>query len=311
MTTILFADRAENRDNYAEPLRQAFAAEGLDVDLLFETDTPERVEYMIYSPNGPVQDFTPYTNLKAVLSLWAGVERIEGNDGIKVPLCRMVDAGLTEGMREWVTGHVLRHHLGMDAHILGQDGIWRGETVPPLARYRKVGILGLGALGGACAKALAGLNFDVAGWSRTPKALTGVACYDGDEGLRAVLQRAEILVLLLPDTAATRNILDSETLGLMPKGAVIINPGRGTLIDDTALLSALDSGHIGHATLDVFRTEPLAPEHPFWSHPCITVTPHIASATRPATAAQTIAQNIRRGEDGLPLLHLVDRDAGY
>ena len=118
-------------------------------------------------------------------------------------------------------------------------------------------------------------------------------------------------MLLLPDTPATTNLLNAETLALLPKGAVIINPGRGPLIDDNALLAALDSKQIGHATLDVFRTEPLPAEHPYWSHPAVTVTPHIASGTRPETASQIIADNIRRGEAGQALLHLVDRDLGY
>jgi glyoxylate/hydroxypyruvate reductase A len=119
------------------------------------------------------------------------------------------------------------------------------------------------------------------------------------------------VVLLLPNTPETENVMDARTLALLAPGAVLINPGRGTLIDDGALLAALDSGPIGHATLDVFRQEPLPPEHPFWAHPKVTVTPHIASETRPETAAEVIAENVRRGEAGEPFLHLVDRDRGY
>jgi glyoxylate/hydroxypyruvate reductase A len=133
----------------------------------------------------------------------------------------------------------------------------------------------------------------------------------GDDGLDAVLTRAEIVVLLLPDTPATENVLNDRTLALLPEGAAVVNPGRGPLIDDDALLAALDAGQIGHATLDVFRTEPLPPDHPYWAHPKVTVTPHIASETRPASAARVIAENIRRGEAGEPFLHLVDRKAGY
>ncbi len=310
MTIALFADRAENWQRYRAPLLKAFAERGLEVELVNATDTPETVDYVIYSPMGPVQDFAPFTNLKAVLSLWAGVEKIEGNGTIKVPLCRMVDAGLTGGMVEWVSGHVLRHHLGMDVHICHQDGVWRNGVVPPLARDRKVGFLGLGALGAACALALAGLGFDVAGWSRSAKDME-FPTFSGVAGLQEILGRSEILVLLLPDTAATRNVLNGETLAMLPEGAVVINPGRGTLIDDDALLAALDSGHLGHATLDVFRQEPLPPEHPFWAHPKVTVTPHIASETRPESAARTIADNIARGEAGQPFVHVVDRKAGY
>ncbi|MCR9068281.1 MAG: glyoxylate/hydroxypyruvate reductase A [Rhodobacteraceae bacterium] len=311
MPNILFAARSERWDQYETPLRQALSDVGLGDALLTTEAAPETVDYIVYAPNSEVQDFTPYTRLKAVLNLWAGVEDVVGNPTLNVPLARMVDEGLTDGMVEWVTGHVLRHHLGMDTHIHGQDGVWRAGSAPPLARDRTVAILGLGTLGSACARALATLNFRVLGWSRSAKDVDGVQTFHGSEGLKDVLHRAEIVVLLLPDTPATENTLDAEALALMPTGAVIINPGRGPLIDDDALLSALDAGQIGHATLDVFRTEPLPPEHPFWAHPRVTVTPHIASETRAPSAARVIAENIRRGEAGEPFLHLVDRSLGY
>lgn len=306
---ILFAAKAERWDSYETPLKQALQTAGVDFDL--RTDfPPQDVDYIVYAPNSTVQDFTPYTRLRAVLNLWAGVEDVVGNETLRAPLARMVDHGLTQGMVEWVTGHVLRHHLGMDAHITGQDGIWRTD-VPPLAQDRPVTMLGLGQLGQACAGALVALGFPVTGWSRTARSLPGVTAFHGDDGLKTALADTEIVVLLLPDTPATTNILDADTLALLPRGAVVINPGRGTLIDDAALLAALDSGRIGHATLDVFRTEPLRRDHPYWAHPRVTVTPHIASATRESTASQVIAENIRRGESGEPFLHLVDRDLGY
>lgn len=311
MVTALFADRSENWARYEAPLKTAFSDAGLSVNLINQVETPKDVDYVIYAPSGPVNDFAPFTNLKAVLSLWAGVEKIEGNASIKVPLCRMVDEGLSEGMVEWVTGHILRYHLGMDAHINGQDGVWHNDIVPPLARDRVVGFLGLGELGLACAKAAAGLNFHVKGWSRNLKTLDGIETFAGEAGLVEMLATSDILVLLLPDTADTRNILNEEMLALLPIGARIINPGRGALIDDAALLAALDSGYIAHATLDVFRVEPLPAEHPYWAHPNVTVTPHIASETRPVTASRSIAENIRRGEAGEPFLYTVDRAAGY
>ena len=245
-----------------------------------------------------------------MLNLWAGVEAVVGNPTLRVPLARMVDFGLTQGMTEWVVGHTLRHHLGMDTHILGQDGAWRKNT-PPLARDRRIGVLGLGTLGIAAGTALARLGFPVTGWSRSEKAVEGITCRHGEAGLRETLAQADILILLLPDTPATRDVLDAAAIARMPQGAVVINPGRGPLINDEALIAALDSGHLGHATLDVFRTEPLPPEHRFWVHPKVTVTPHIASETRPDTAAEVIAENVRRGEAGEPLLHLVNRDLGY
>ncbi|RLK02638.1 2-hydroxyacid dehydrogenase [Ruegeria conchae] len=306
---ILFSARPELWPEYEPLMRQYLTDAGLDFHLA--KDIPaDQVDYIVYAPNGGVQDFTPFSQLKAVLSLWAGVEKISGNETLTVPLARMVDGGLTQGMTEWVVGHVLRYHLGMDCHITQQDGTWTPDA-PPLASQRTVCILGLGALGEAAALALAALNFHVIGWSRTAKDIPGVTCLHGQDGLREALSQAEIVVLLLPDTPATENILNADTLALLPKGAQIVNPGRGPLIDDDALLHALNSGQIGHATLDVFRIEPLPVNHPYWVHPNVTVTPHIASETRPVTAAQVICENIRRGEAGEPFLHLVDRDLGY
>ena len=155
------------------------------------------------------------------------------------------------------------------------------------------------------------LGFDVSGWSRSAKNLPGVTCHHGEQGLAEALSRAEIVVLLMPDTADTENTLNAQTLSLLPKGARIINPGRGPLIDDDALLVALDSGQVGHATLDVFRTEPLPQDHPYWAHPNVTVTPHVAAETNPRTASEVIAEQIRRGEAGLPFENVVDRTRGY
>lgn len=306
---ILFAGTPDNWPRYETSLNAAIAKAGITAHLS-DAIAPDEVDYIIYAPNGPVQDFTPYTRAKAVLSLWAGVEKIVGNQTLRIPLTRMVDDGLSQGMKEWVAGHVLRHHLGMDADILNSDGSWE-QHIPPLAHERPVTVLGLGALGQACATTLADLGFDVTGWSRTAKTVPGIKCLSGDTGLREALASAEIIVLLLPFTPQTENILNAETLALLPRGAVVINPGRGPLIDDDALLASLDSGHISHATLDVFRVEPLPRDHPFWAHPNITVTPHIAADTRPSTAAKVIAENIRRNEAGEALLYLVDRRTGY
>jgi glyoxylate/hydroxypyruvate reductase A len=158
---------------------------------------------------------------------------------------------------------------------------------------------------------LHGIGFDLRGWSRREKAVPGIVGFSGEDGLEAVLGASEILVTLLPATRATEGLLDARRLGMLPEGARLINPGRGSLIDDDALLAALDSRRLGHATLDVFREEPLPPEHPFWAHPKVTVTPHVASETRPETAAEAIARNVRRGEEGEPFLNVVDRTAGY
>ncbi len=307
--TVLFAASNDDWQKYSAALKTAFADARLDVALVTQAE-PETVDYIIYAPSCSLRDFGPYKNTKAVLSLWAGVEKIVTNETLTMPLARMVDPGMTQSMTEWVTGHVMRYHLGMDAHIVNpsQDWIWHSN---PLAQERTVCILGLGELGTAAARSLLALNFNVSGWSRSAKAVEGVTCFHGAEGLTQALGTADIVVLLLPDTAETANTLNESTLALLPKGARILNPGRGPLIDDAALIDALDSGRIAHATLDVFRVEPLPVDHPFWAHPKVTVTPHIAAATRPVTSSVEIARNIRLCEDGQPMINLVDRARGY
>lgn len=309
MTCVLFAASEKDWENYREPLSKALDEAGVEAVLVTEANPPE-VDYIVYAPSSSLQDFTPYSMTKAVLNLWAGVENVVGNETLKVPLARMVDHGMTEGMVEWCVGHTLRYHLGIDADITREDTDWE-PRVPPLARDRHVTVLGLGALGAAVAQALSKLNFNVAGWSRSEKWMDGVHCFSGDDGLERALEKAEILILLLPLTARTANLLNATRLARLPAGARVINPGRGPLIDDDALLDSLSSGQVSHATLDVFREEPLPPNHPYWGHPRVTVSPHIASATRVETASQVIAENVRRGEAGEPFLHLVDRDAGY
>ena len=306
---ILFSANEENWKRYKAPLQDALDDKSLDYELGI-TIIPSEVDYIIYAPSSPLQDFSPYTKLKAVLNLWAGVEGVTNNKTLNVPLARMVDSGLTDGMVEWVTGHTLRHHLGIDKHIHGQDGIWR-SYVPPLAKDRIITILGLGTLGTACGIALKRLGFNVRGWSRREKRVDGIICFYGDDQVDSSLMDADIVVLLLPDTPLTQNILNQHTLNLLKRGAFVLNPGRGPLIDDDALLAALETGQIEHATLDVFRIEPLPQNHQYWSNNKVTVIPHKASETRPKTASQVIAMNIERAENGQELLYLVDRENGY
>ena len=310
MINILFAAVTERWDQYQKPLKKELDLIGLEYKLS-EKLPPSEVDYIIYAPNSSIKDFSVFTNLKAVLNLWAGVEDVVNNKTLKVPLAKMVDEGLTQGMKEWVLGHVMRYHLGIDLHIFGQDGQWRDWSAPPLASRRNVTILGLGALGAECANALAQVGFKVRGWSLTEKSIFNVICHHGFKGLQKSLFGSEIVVLLLPSTAATENIINTKTISYLSKNAVIINPGRGTLIDETALLKSLDDGKLAHATLDVFRQEPLPADHLFWQHPKITVTPHIASETRPQTASQVIATNIDRFEKGKPLLYQVNFEEGY
>lgn len=309
MPKILFAAGPALWADYRAALPDALAKAGIKATIETDAANPAEIDYIIYAPGSPLADFTPFTACKAVLNLWAGVEKFVHNPTLTQPLARMVNHELTEGMVEYVVGNTLRRHLGMDAYL--QDGVWRNHIMPPLARERPVTILGLGALGQACATALAALNFPVTGWSRSPHSLPGVTSLAGQDTLPQALATAQILILLIPLTPRTTGLLNATTLAHLPRGAALINPGRGALIDDEALLAALNSGHLSHATLDVFRTEPLPPDHPFWAHPGITVTPHIAADTRMESAARVLAENIRRGEAGEPLLYLVDRTRGY
>lgn len=306
LLTVLWAGSDAAWADWNAPLRSATA--GL-ARVVREAPDPAAVDAILYAPNGQMKDFSPFVNARLVQSLWAGVERIVANPTLTQPLARMVDPGLTRGMVEWCLGWTLRMHLGMDRYA--QDGVWRNHVLPPLAPERRVTILGAGELGGAVARAMVKVGFDTAVWSSSGRGIEGARALGGDEALAEALRRAEILIGLLPDTPATRGLLDARRLALLPKGASILNPGRGTLIDETALLGLLDRGVLGHAVLDVFAVEPLPATHPFWRHPRVTVTPHIAAETRAATAVMAVAENLRRLRDGRPLLHLVDRVRGY
>ncbi len=311
---VVFAGRAEQRDAYRKHLTDAAAAAGIGIALHMDPDTvdPGTVDYLVYAANGPVRDFTPYTKLSGILNLWAGIEAVlERNPPADVPLVRMVEDGLTLGMIDYVVGHVLRHHLDVD-HFIHSSPIAEWEVdYPPLARDRTVGILGIGALGGACAGRLASHGFHVIGWSRSPKEIPGVECRSGAEALDKTIAEAEILVLLLPLTDATQRILNARRIAQMPLDACLINAARGQLIDHQALLGALNAELLRHATMDVYDVEPLPSDDPYWTHPRVTVTPHIASVTRPETASQSIIAQIARHRRGEPFLHVVDRTRGY
>ena len=174
-----------------------------------------------------------------------------------------------------------------------------------------IGVLGLGVLGGAVARALADFGFSVSGWSRSPRSVPGVRCEYGPEGLDAVLANSQVLLLLLPLTPETAGLMGAENLAKLPRGAVLLNLSRGALVDDDALLQALDCGRIGEAWLDVFQHEPLPPEHPYWSHAGVHITPHIAALTPHELACDQVARKIRKLEKGEAITGLVDRQLGY
>ena len=252
-------------------------------------------------------------NLKAVLALGAGVDQIlrDGTFPSRVPLYRLLDAGLSAQMSEYAIFNVLNVHRRMDDYRAQQvRREWRRlDAVHP--SERTVGVMGLGVLGADLVHKLGVLGFRTVGWSRTAKSLPGVQCFYGEEGLRAFLPKCEIVVLLLPLTPQTQGIINRATLARLPRGAAIINIARGRHVVDVDLLAALDSGHISHAMLDVFHDEPLPPDHPFWRHQRVFLTPHIAAQPIAELAMRQILENLRRLESGEPAMGRVDLAAGY
>ena len=312
---VLFCGVGDQAAAYG-PALEKFSAE-LDAPFDLFTDAadiaPEDVDVLIANPNAEVANFGVYSGAKLIQSIWAGMEVFLANPTLPTAptLCRMVEPGLTEGMTEYICGHVLRYHLGVDRQIADNANREWNANAPPLARDRKVAVLGLGQLGMDAAAMLKTLRFDVAGWSRTEKSDLPYPTFSGQNGLRDILRRSEIIVTILPNTAETKHVINAETLALLPDGATLINPGRGSLIDDDALLAALDAGKLAHATLDVFDAEPLPRDHPFWARPDITITPHIAAETRTNGAAKVAVEQIRRLQKGEPLHYIVNRADGY
>ena len=296
---------------WSDPTPWRAALRRLDPEIDFrvwpESGPVEEIDYALAWHHAP-GSLRAFPRLKAIFSLGAGVESLLADKELpkSVPILRMVDRALTAGMTEYVLLHVLRYHRRVpELEALQRRAEWVELEAPP-AWERRVGILGLGVLGSDAATKLTGLGFQVAGWSRAPKRIERVTSFAGEEGLAPLLAHSEILVCLLPLTNATRGILNAKTLAELPRGAALINAARGGHVVESDLLAALDSGHIAHATLDVAAEEPLPAGHPFWRHPRITLTPHVASLTWPPTAAEHIVTNIRRHEAGEPMSPLVD-----
>lgn len=252
-------------------------------------------------------------NLKLIVSLGAGVDHILRDPHLPpgVPILRLVDPYMTQAMSEYVTLQVLRLHRQDVVYRAQQAAAQWVEHAQKNAAERTVGILGFGQLGQDAAAKLRAIGFDVAGWSRSVKTVPGVATFAGPAGLDALLARSEILVSLLPMTPQTEGILDARLFARLPRGAGLVNAGRGRQLVETDLLAALEAGQISAAVLDVFRDEPLPAAHPFWRHPRIVVTPHVAAETHPPTAAVIIAQAIADFAAGRPVANLIDRARGY
>lgn len=300
-------------DDPAEAWRAALCAAIPDLDFRIWPDVGDPAEIdlaLVWQP--PPGELARYPNLRAILSLGAGIDGLLAQPGLPdVPIARMVDPSLTRTMTEYVVLATLRHHRAFDRFEREQRAARWSFALPPQAADRRVGVMGLGVLGGAAAASLAGHGFPVAGWSRKAKQLPGIESFAGPDGLPAFLARTDILICLLPLTRDTAGILNAATFAGLPRGAYLINVARGAHLVEDDLIAALDAGQLAGATLDVFREEPLPSDSPLWRHPLILVTPHVASYASPWTAAEEVAENIRRARAGEPLLHLVDRDRGY
>ncbi len=285
---------------------------GMTVRPLTDPGDPAAVRYAVaWAP--PPGALAAFPNLRAVVSVGAGIDHLLRDPAFPrhLPILRTTGAQMVQRLQEYVALHVLAHHRRLaDTDAQQARGEWRQFVTPP-AWDRAVGVMGLGRIGAACAGALAGLGFAVRGWARSPRELPGVAVHAGAAGLASFLEGCEILVCLLPLTPATEGILNAGLFARLPRGAALVNAGRGRHLVDDDLLAALAAGQIGAATLDVFREEPLPPGHPFWRHPRIRVTPHLASYIDPATGAATVAANIRAFEETGTAPDLADAARGY
>jgi len=278
-------------------------------------DQRQNADYLaVWQP--PAWLLAEQTRLKGIINMGAGVDALLATPGLPegVPIVKLRDAGMAEPMADYVLYGVLHFYRGFDGYARQQEQArWEPRAVPDKADW-PVGVLGLGAIGRHVAQALAQAGFPVLGWSRHAKQLDGVDCRHGDAGLDAVLGHARTLITLLPDTAETRGLLDARRLAQLPRGASVINPGRGALIDEDALLDALGDditpGHLRGALLDVFTTEPLPAASPLWRHPRVVITPHMSAPTPLDGAINQVIRYLRAFEAG-DTLATVDPATGY
>lgn len=309
MTRIFLAPHPQ-----LDRLAALFTAEMPESEILTTAPDPHGpdVPYIVVS-RPPAGVIAAVPGLQVVLSLNAGVEHLleAGEIPAHVGLARMVDDGLTFGMTEWVMAQVLAWHRNMFAYVEAQAaGIWQ-PLDEKLACERTVCILGAGALGRPVAESCRQFGFQTRVWSRGDATISGVDAFVGRSNLLAAVGGADILINLLPLTAETRNIVDARVFDAMAKGGLFVNGARGGHVVDDELLDALDSGQVGSAVLDVFRTEPLPSAHRFWTHPRLRLTPHVAALTHLPIAVKKIVANISRHRAGLPLTNAVDLQKGY
>ena len=293
------------------------ALPGRKVHVLGEDFDKASIRYAAtwWHPKGSLSDLP---NLAVIFSLGAGVDHVFVDPSLpKVPVARVVDPDLTQRMSEWVMLHVLLHHRGQRAINRQQaEKVWYEDAEQPAAKDVRVGIMGMGELGSDAACKLASLGFEVAGWSSSRKEIPGIRSYAGAAERDAFLARTDILVVILPHTPATHGIIDADLIGKLARdgrlgGPFLLNAGRGGLQKEADILAALDSGTLKGASLDVFETEPLAPDSPLWSHPLVYVSPHSAAISDHDAIGAAIARQIKRLEAGGHLEHVVERSRGY
>ncbi len=250
--------------------------------------------------------------LKLVHSIAAGIDNVVAEQDLRgLPVCRVVDPMLAEGMLQYVLWGVLMFHRKIDLAMRSQrEQQWKRPLQTPAASCR-VGLMGLGEMGGRIAEVLPTLGYTVRGWSRTPKQIAGVTTFSGEAGYRDFLAGTDVLVCLIPLTPETRGILDRRTFDALPKGATLIHCGRGEHLVEADLIAALQSGQLRGAALDVFEKEPLPPGNPLWTTPGVLVTPHMATMATFDVVAQQIVRNIGQLGRGEPLLHTADMARGY
>ncbi|MDX5592368.1 glyoxylate/hydroxypyruvate reductase A [Pseudovibrio sp. SPO723] len=313
--TLVIAVRNFNAEEWAERMRKRLP--GKEVVIWQEGAVlPEDVAYVLaWKPEEAV--FETIKTPKAIFSLGAGVDHLMKLDNLpEAPVVRIVDPDLTARMTEWVVLQVLLHHRSHLTYDAQQaDRLWKGHR-QPAAKHVRVGLLGLGELGGDAARALSRLGFKVSGWSRRSKVIEGVKSYAGEERLDAFLANTDILVNLLPHTTATTGLVDGELLSkLAPDGAlggpVYINAGRGATQVEADIAKMLQEGTLKGASLDVFADEPLATESPLWDAPGCVITPHVAAESDPEALSDYIAEQIKAFEAGRPLQNVVDPRTGY
>lgn len=303
-------------DAHEDVWRKAFQDAGIESEILFEKDlsdsNAENVEYVIAwaPPQGVLKRFS---NLKYIFSIGAGVTHITDDPDapLDIPIVRLQDEMLILDMSCHILHWVLHFH-----RFYYQYGHYQSEKKWLRHRYcdnsaKRVGVMGLGQTGQDACRRLADLDFDVTGWSRSPKQIEDVRCLDGDDQFDTLLESSDILVNLLPLTAKTENILNADSFNKMPEGSFIINCSRGASINDADLLAALDSGQIEAAALDVFRIEPLPEGDPYWNHQKVFVTPHAAAPSNEVSAARFITGQIRKSMDGGTPSPVVDIQRGY